>query len=234
MEVAELVRRSPVRALERGRRGGLRPGECGVLAGPRGVGKTACLVHLAIDRLLQQQRVIHVSFAADTTHVAAWYDDIFQELAHRYQIDGAMQAHESIIPNRVLANFSAGNGCWERVQRTIAALADSGGFRARTVVVDGYRFPAAELDAFRRFRQFAVAMGLEVWMSATAEKPDTAGAACAVPAALGPFADECAVVIVLENRGTYIHLGVARGRDTTPAESRLRLDPHFLLMAEEN
>ena len=166
--------------------------------------------------------------------MAAWYDDIFQELSRRYQLDGAMEAHDSIIPNRILANFGTGEGCWDRVQRTIGALATSGGFRARTVVVDGYPFPAADVEMFRKFRQFAVEMGLEVWLSASMDAREGTVGGVGVPPALAPYADECAVVIVLLDRGTYIHLGVAKDRGQAVSECRLRLDPHFLLLAEED
>ena len=47
---AELIKRSPLRILERSMHGGLGAGNIGILASRKGVGKTACLVHIATMR----------------------------------------------------------------------------------------------------------------------------------------------------------------------------------------
>ena len=46
MVKAELIKRSPLRVFEQSIHGGLGRGNIGVLASPKGVGKTACLVHI--------------------------------------------------------------------------------------------------------------------------------------------------------------------------------------------
>ena len=48
--------------------------------GKKGVGKTACLVHIATDQLFLNKHVIHVSFSGDTRHIISWYEDIFKEI----------------------------------------------------------------------------------------------------------------------------------------------------------
>ena len=63
---SELIARSPLRILERSTRGGLGKGKIGAIAARRGVGKTACLVHIATDQLLRGKQVVHVSFASST------------------------------------------------------------------------------------------------------------------------------------------------------------------------
>ncbi len=77
----ELFKRSPLRILESSIHGGLGKGNIGVLASRKGVGKTACLVHIATDKLLQGKPVIHVTYASPGGHIINWYEDIFKELA---------------------------------------------------------------------------------------------------------------------------------------------------------
>ena len=79
----ELIRRSPFRILEKSIHGGVGKGNIGMIAARKGVGKTACLVHLATDQLFQNKYVIHVSFSPDTSHIISWYEDIFEEIAQR-------------------------------------------------------------------------------------------------------------------------------------------------------
>ena len=75
MEVAELIKKSPIRVFESSIDGGLGRGNLGVLASRHGVGKTACMVHLAIDKILRGQNVIHVSFGANVEHIMNWYKE---------------------------------------------------------------------------------------------------------------------------------------------------------------
>ena len=79
----ELVRRSPVRVFMNSIKGGLKPGEMGLIASPSGIGKTSVLVQIALDKLLQEKKVIHISFTQHTDYVLAWYSDIFEEFVRR-------------------------------------------------------------------------------------------------------------------------------------------------------
>ena len=83
MEKTELIQRSPIRILEKAIPGGLKHGEIGIIAGPSGIGKTSVLVQLALDKLLQSRKVIHVSYTKRTDYVLAWYENIFNEFIHK-------------------------------------------------------------------------------------------------------------------------------------------------------
>jgi hypothetical protein len=229
MIAGELVRRSPLRILERSTHGGVGEGNVGVFTGPKGVGKTACLVHVATDRLLQGKHVVHVSFSGTPSHIMAWYEDIFAELARQYRLDNTTEAHDSVVKNRIIMNYERGSAEWPRVEKTVRALMENADFSADTVVVDGYAFPEADLEAFRAFRRFAAEAGLELWFSASAPKPSHEGA----PALPSSYEADCAVVIALVDRGTHIHLELVRDHGEAVHDVHLKLDPHSLLIAEE-
>ena len=63
MDIKQLNALSPLRAFEDSINGGLGKGKLGVIVSKHGVGKTACLVHLATDKLFKGEHVIHVSFS---------------------------------------------------------------------------------------------------------------------------------------------------------------------------
>ena len=65
----ELIKKSPVRILEKGIEGGLKAGNLGVIASRKGIGKTSVLVQLALDKLMQGKKIIHVSFTTHTSYV---------------------------------------------------------------------------------------------------------------------------------------------------------------------
>jgi hypothetical protein len=234
MLTAELVRRSPFRILERSTHGGLGKGNLGVIAGAKGVGKTACLVHLATDQLLQGKHVIHLSFSSDPSHIADWYEHVFSELAKRHKLDGAMEAHDSIIRNRIIMNFVQSEVQWARIEKSIRAILSDARFSADMVVVDGFRFSAESREQVQCFRRLAADTGLEIWFSASlAQAPDTRAPAV-VPPLLQQVTDELAVIVVLVDKGTYIHLELIKDHgNPVEADVHLKLDPRILLIAEE-
>ncbi|HZX11307.1 MAG TPA: hypothetical protein VFG01_10225 [Acidobacteriota bacterium] len=91
---SEFIKKSPLRVLEKSLQGGLKKGEIGLLASRKGVGKTACLVHIAIDKLFQGKYVIHVSYASRVDYIINWYEDIFKEIAKKQSIDSPLQIHD--------------------------------------------------------------------------------------------------------------------------------------------
>ncbi len=106
MEVKELISKSPVRVFEESIDGGLGKGNIGVITSRHGVGKTACMVHLAIDKILQGGNVVHVSFGANADHVTNWYKEAFKQITDFKSLDDAVDVYESIRKNRVMMNFS--------------------------------------------------------------------------------------------------------------------------------
>jgi len=219
---AEMIKRSPLRILEKSTHGGLGKGNIGVIAAPMGLGKTACLVHIATDQLFQDKHVIHVSFAKNTGHIHSWYEDIFNEMSHRYKLDSADELHNSIIKNRIIMNFRQDAVAVEHVEKSIRSVAQNAKFSVDTLVVDGY---------VREFRRFALELGLEVWFSASVNGSD---GPMAVPAEIARFIDEIAILITLEAKGEHTRLHLLKDHDANPVQDiHLELDPHILLISRQ-
>ena len=87
MEVQELNELSPLRAFDKSLHGGLGKGNLGVLVSRHGVGKTACLVHLATDKLFRNQHIIHVSFSGNVDHVISWYKEVFRQISENRDLE---------------------------------------------------------------------------------------------------------------------------------------------------
>jgi hypothetical protein len=140
MVKAELIKRSPLRVFEKSIHGGLGRGNLGVLASPKGVGKTACLVHIATDKLFQGKPVIHVSYSSRVDYIITWYEDIFKEIAKNRKLRSAVDVHDEIIKNRVIMNFKQEGTRTEQVLKSVEAMITFGKFAADSVIVDGYDF----------------------------------------------------------------------------------------------
>lgn len=231
---SELIKRSPLRILEKSLEGGLKKGQIGVLASRKGVGKTACLVHIATDKLLQGQCVIHVSYSSRVDHIINWYGDIFREIAKKRKLESAVHVHDEIIKNRVIMNFKQDGAQTEQVLRSLEALIQHGKFAADTIIIDGYDFAKSSPDDLRKFREFAVALGLEIWFSASLKGEEPLWDAAGIPWALADFMPEIAVLINLFFKDDYVRLSLDKNHDRpAPGLMQLKLDPRTMLIAEE-
>ena len=72
----DLISHSPVRFFENAADGGLKDGQMGLITSKKGLGKTSILVQFAIDSLLNDKHVVHISFDQHSSNVIAWYDSV--------------------------------------------------------------------------------------------------------------------------------------------------------------
>jgi len=230
----ELIKRSPLRIFEKAMHGGLSAGEICVLASRKGVGKTACLVHIATDKLMQGKRVIHVSFAAKVAHIVRWYEDIFKEIAKKKDLENAIDIHDEIIKNRVIMNFSQEGVKTEQVLRSLELMIRDGGFAAETIIFDGYELSKASREDLLAIQGFAKRINLEVWFSASLKAPEPVFDENGVPTELLPYLPDISVLITLRYVGKYVHIYLIKDRETFHTEDmQLILDPKTLLVTEE-
>ena len=229
----ELIKRSPLRVFENSIHGGLGSGNIGVLASPKGVGKTACLVHIATDKLFQGKHVIHVSYSSRVDYIITWYEDIFKEIAKNRKLKAAVNIHDEIIKNRVIMNFKQEGSRTEQVLKSIEAMILFGKFAADAVIVDGYNFSQSTCEDLGKFKEFAKKLNLEVWFSASLKETggplyDTTG----VPLIMNPLCAAIDVLITLHAQGSHVELRVVKDHEY-PAAGRLpiKLDPKTLLIA---
>ncbi len=230
----ELIERSPLRILEKSIHGGVGKGNIGVIAARKGTGKTACLVHIATDQLLQDNHVIHVSFSGRTDHIISWYEDIFGEIAKKRSLEGAMDIHDELIKNRVILNFNQHGVTREQLLRSISALISDGQFRADTIVVDGYDFSNGEPETLKAIRDFAREHNLVVWFTASTHRDDPRVDENGIPGVLGPFIDNIAVLITLTPEDDHLKLQLVKDHETYRTEDlHLELDSRTLLIREK-
>jgi hypothetical protein len=230
---SELNKRSPLRIFENSIHGGVGKGNIGVIASRKGVGKTACLVHIAMDKLFRDRCVIHVSFSAKVDHISVWYEDIFKEIAKKRDLEDVAEVHNEIIKNRVIMNFNQDGIETEKILKSISAMIEQGHFTADAVIIDGYDYAVATKKDLTALKKFAESTNLEIWTSVSLQK-DSPYDEGGLPVILKDYLDELAVIVTLKYEEDYVHLRVVKDHeDLSPKEMSLRLDPKSLLIAEK-
>lgn len=229
----ELVKRSPLRVLEKSISGGLGKGRLGVLASRKGVGKTACLVHMASDKLIQGRPVIHVSYSSRVDYIIKWYEDIFKEMAKKPRMKGALAIYDEIIRNRVIMNFKQDGARTEQVLRSLEAMIVHGNFPAETLIVDGLDFAQVDPQDLGKFKEFAVRLGLEIWFSASLKGDEPLFNEEGAPFLLEGLMGAIDVLITLRHHADHVHFNLVKDNGKpAPKLLGLRLDPTTLLIAK--
>jgi KaiC/GvpD/RAD55 family RecA-like ATPase len=228
----ELVARSPVRIFEKSIHGGLKAGEIGIIASQSGVGKTSVLVQLALDKLLQAKKIIHVSFTQHTHYVLAWYEDIFDEFISRKNLENAADVKNEVVKNRVLMNFNQDGMSKDQILKSLRAMIVEGGFGAEAIIIDGYDFSRTDHERIAAVKAFAKELGLAVWYSCTV-KGEGQYDKRNIPNLVKEYIDLIDIVIVLEPKPDHIELSVSKDRDSGDTKAMaMRLDPKTLLILE--
>lgn len=229
---SEIIKKSPLRILEKSIKGGLKKGEIGVLASRKGVGKTACLVHIAVDKLFQGKYVIHVSYASRVDHIINWYEDIFKEIAKKQNLEPSLKIHDEIIKNRVIMNFNQQGTSTKQVLKSIEALIKYGEFAADAVIVDGLDFSKSNPEDLNRFRDFAEKAGVEIWFSASLKDKKPLFDEKGFPKELINYMKNIDVLITLKYQDHFIRLNIVKNRGYSASQKLpLRLDPATFLIA---
>ncbi len=229
----ELIKRSPLRILEKSIHGEISRGHIGVIAGRKGTGKTACLVHIATDQLLQNKHVIHASFAERTDHIISWYEDIFAEIAARRELDDAMDVHDELVKHRVIMNFVQSEVDVAQFIKSLQTMMTDGKFAADLIVVDGYDFEHGQPETIAAIRRFAEEHGLAFWFSASVHRDDPRTDENGVPILLSSYIDSISVLITLHAEADCVKLNLCKDHDQYVTEDlHLMLDPRSLLIAQ--
>jgi hypothetical protein len=197
------------------------------------VGKTSVLVQLALDKLLQGRKVIHVSFTQHTQYVPVWYEDIFNEFISKKNLENAEEVKNELVKNRVLMNFNQDGVTKEQIIKSLRAMIIEGGFKADSIIIDGFDFSRTDRASIANVKTFATELGVSVWYSCSVKDEGPQYDKENIPLVIGSFADIADVVIVLQPKSDHIELSISKDRDSIISKSMaMRLDPKTLLILE--
>jgi ABC-type Na+ transport system ATPase subunit NatA len=240
----ELVQRSPIRIFEKSINGGLKPGEIGVIASPNGVGKTSVLVQLALDKLLQGKKVIHVSFprhgslGQQSQYILVWYEDIFNAFISKKNLENTEEIKNDLIKNRVTMSFGQDGVTKDQILRSLRALIIEGSFKADSIIIDGFDFSKVDKEAIAGVKAFATELGVSVWYSCSVKDDNTNPAQSQydkenIPVVLGGFVNSIDIVIILQPKPDHVELSISKDRGSIISKSMaMKLDPKTLLILE--
>ena len=136
----ELSQRNPLRHLGLDTEQWREAGGFGAVMAPAGVGKTALLVQIALQSMIQKKCVLHVSLNDPVHKVTLWYDEILQDLTRAYPSERVADLREDILLHRFIMTFRVDDFTVPKLKERINDLVVQNIFRPDILIIDGFHF----------------------------------------------------------------------------------------------
>lgn len=226
----DFIKVSPLKLLEMSSGKELGRGNLGVLMARAGVGKTACLIHIAFDMLFRKKRLVHVSLEDTPEKVTSYYNVIFSDLVKALEIDDETEAGMLLNRNRMILAYLNNSFDIKRLQSNLSNLKDQIDFTPDILIVDGLNFEEADMAIFKSFKEVAEEFNVEIWFSALSHRHITEKNEKGIPYPCDRVDDLLSVIIQLDPRENGIFLKLIKDHDNEVLDgSSIRLDPNTFL-----
>jgi len=218
---------SPLKVLEKSSQKGLGSGNLGVLIARAGVGKTACLIHIAFDKIFRQEKLVHISLEEGPEKVTSYYNVIYYDLVKALNIADESEIRLLIDRNRMILAYLRQSFETERLRTSLKNLAENLEFRPDTLIVDGIDFEKAERAFFEGFKEIAKAFDVEIWFSALSHRHITEVNERGIPYPCQQLDDLFSLIVQLQPEGSGLVLRLLKDHDNpTVRDACIKLDPN--------
>ncbi len=232
MPFKNMILRSPVRIFEKVIGGGLGAGNFGVVLSRPGVGKTAFLIGLAVDQLLQGKKVLYISTKEPVDHISAFFEEVFHAMSQSLDMDNVLQRQLEMERNRQILVYNRKSFSLEKLEQSVAFLKDATGFTPDMVILDGTpRFENSEEWEIEGVKKLAADWNAEVWTSSNTHREGQDADDRGVPTAVARFDSFLNVMVQLCPEGDHIKVQVVKEHESEDiAQVSLELDPATMLL----
>ena len=226
----DFIKVSPLKLLEMSSGNGLGKGNLGVLMARAGVGKTACLIHIAFDMLFRKQKLVHVSLEDTPEKVASYYNVIFSDLIKALEIKDETEGRILLERNRMILAYLNKSFEINRLKRNLNNLKEQIDFIPDIIIVDGLNFEKVDVEIMGEFKKVAEEFNVEVWFSALSHRHITEKNEKGIPYPCSRVDDFLSVIIQLDpsESGIFLKLIKDHGHQVDN-DSSIRLDPNTFL-----
>jgi KaiC/GvpD/RAD55 family RecA-like ATPase len=235
----EVNEQSPLRILKRSTKGGLGPGNLGVVMARAGVGKTAFLVQIGLDDAMRERSVLHIALGQDLDHVHSWYDALFYDLAEAAKLDNREQVRQLVYKHCMIQAYAESDLPHERLDEVVKLYKESLEFEPKVILIDGFDWEkgkvverAAEIDAFK---STAKRLGAELWMTAQTHREGTPAHPTALIAPCDAYEELIDVAVFLEPQGQHATVCLLKDHDNPKLEdTHLQLHIDTMRLASDD
>lgn len=228
----DLILRNPLRLLGHENETIIRPGNFGAVLARHGVGKTAMVIQIALNSLLQQKNVLHISLDEPVGKVSLWYQEMFERLAQQYKVAQIDQLWDAIVPHRFIMTFRTEGFSAPQLEERLTDLTTQSIFVPEMIIIDGLSFGEDNRQDLTALRELAQSQSTPIWFTMTTHRHEDP-AEDGLPIQLSPVQDLFDVAIALTPEKETIHVKAIKGSPKDAAEAALVLDPATMLIQQQ-
>jgi hypothetical protein len=231
--VKDFISVSPLKILEKSSHGRLGPGNLGVLVARAGVGKTACLIHIAFDKIFRKEKLVHISLEEGPEKVASYYNVIYSDLLKALLMDDDDEYRFLMERNRMILAYLNQSFDLTRLKASLKNLGERLDFKPDTLIIDGLDFENAERPLFEGLKKAAGEFEVEIWLSALSHRHISEVNERGIPFPCNELDDLFSIIVQLqpERPGILLRLLKDHNRYQIPEDS-IELDPNTFLALE--
>ena len=229
--IQDLMKFGPLGVLEKTSHKGLGKGHLGVLIARAGVGKTACLIHIALSKLFRDQKLVHISLENAPEKVSSYYNVIFSDLLQSLGTSHLAEMRALIQQNRMILSFLNQSFEIRRLRENLGNLAQRIQFVPDMLIVDGLDFSKASEDLFEEFQEIARTSQVEIWFSALSHKHIGDMNERGIPYPCNHLDHLFSIILQLEPSQSGILLKLLKDHENPiAAGAHVRLDPQTFMV----
>ncbi|MFH1081513.1 MAG: AAA family ATPase [Pseudomonadota bacterium] len=227
----DLIMRNPLRRMGSETDDVIPEGGFGAVLAHAGVGKTALLVQLALNAMLRDRKVLHISLNDPVGKVGLWYQELFHHLVRESQVQQSHQLWEAILPHRFILTFKVEGFSVPRLEERMTDLLAQDIFRPQMIIMDGLRFDESGRQPLCDLKALADRHGMRIWFTVNTHRHEQPGPD-GLPVQLLHVADLFNIVLELQPEGAEIHIRPLKGSPATVDGLPLLLDPSTMLIRD--
>jgi len=211
------------------------PGSFAAILARAGVGKTALLVQIAINAMLKEKNVLHISTENPVDKVSLWYQEMFQRLTPEYETVQMGKLQDQLLRHRFIMTFETESFSIAKLKKRVDELISQDIFKPSLIMIDGFAFEPAVEDQLKELKEFAATHGLVLWFTVRThrdEPADTDG----IPASLNflPGLFDLMIGLLPDKDRIYLRKVHPKNGEASDASPELYLDPSTMLIKEND
>jgi hypothetical protein len=229
----DLIMRNPLRLMGHESEDILAQGQFGALLARAGVGKTALLVQLSLNSLLQGNNVLHISLQDPVNKVSLWYREVFSRISQQYDINQNDPLWDSVLPHRFIMTFRVEGFTVPKLEERLTDLMEQDIFIPQMMLIDGLPFDENVQAPLAELKALAQKYGLHAWFTVRTHRHEEPGPG-GIPVQLQQVQDLFEVAIRLVPVGKQVQIIPLRGPRRASGHPDIILDPSTMLIQSES
>lgn len=226
-----MINRNPLTTLGYANQDVMPNGGLGAVLAHAGLGKTALLVQMALNTMLQEKPVLHVSLNDAVSKVDVWYRELFNDISEGNDPAEIQMYWEKIQTYRFIMTFRVEGFSVPKLEERLSDLMQQNIFKPHTMIIDGLKFDESGRGLLVELKEMAEKYAMRIWFTVHThrhEPPKEDG----LPLSFLHVADLFDVLVQLAAKGPEVYIKALKGQSPDARKDALLLDPAKMLIKE--